>query len=73
MNFLGIYTSYNLPRVSHEAILLQVFPFSLMGEATSSLGELSITTLTELKTQFLDRPFQPYRMLQLKYEIYNFC
>lgn len=37
-----------------------------------SISKVSITTWQELKTHFLERFFPPYRMLQLKGEIYNF-
>lgn len=52
INFDGIYTLYNLPRVSQEFICLRLFPFSLIGEATLWLGEMlyrSITTFSELR------------------------
>lgn len=74
MNFIGIYTLYNLSGVSQEALRLSLFLFSLRGEATLWLGELpqgSISRWNELRTQFLDK-FFPSRILQLKDEIYNF-
>lgn len=75
INFVRIFTLYNLPEVSQKAIRLRLFLFSLMREATLWLDELprgSITTWNELRTQFFDRLFLPSRMLQLKNKIYDF-
>lgn len=75
MNFVGISTSYNLPRVSQEEISLRLFPFSLIREAILCLAKLpywSITTLSELKDSVMGLIFPPSRILQLKDKIYKF-
>lgn len=50
-NFIGICTSYTIPRVDQEALRLKVFPFLLTEEESLWLEELprgSITTWREL-------------------------
>lgn len=61
-----------LPTYPKSQFVLRLFYFSLLGEATSWLGELpkgSMKTWAELTDSFLDRFFPPSRMLQLRDEI----
>lgn len=47
INFIGTFTSYNLPGVNMESLRIRLFPFSLTAETILLLGELhrrSITT-----------------------------
>src|SRR5688572_20583101 len=74
-NFLDVCSPFKFKNISQEYIRLQLFPFSLMGDATKWLAELprdSIISWEELIDAFYEIFFPPSKMLKLRHNIQNF-
>ncbi|KAF7823643.1 uncharacterized protein G2W53_021787 [Senna tora] len=75
LNFLKICDTFKHNGVSHDAIRLRLFPFSLRDKAKvwlQSLPEGSITTWEGLAQQFLTKYFPPGKTAKMRNDITSF-
>ena len=71
---LGIVSMFNIPGVSHDAVMLRVFPYTLSGTAKRWVDRLApdtINTWDLLKKAFLDRYCPPSKTAIQLEEIHN--
>ncbi|GJU53490.1 zinc knuckle CX2CX4HX4C containing protein [Tanacetum coccineum] len=72
---LDIVSLFNIPRVSHDAVMLRVFPITLTGAVKRWADRLppgTINTWDMLKKAFIQRYFPPSKMAKQLEKIYNF-
>ncbi|GJS97292.1 protein kinase-like domain, concanavalin A-like lectin/glucanase domain protein [Tanacetum coccineum] len=72
---LDIVSLFNIPRVSHDAVMLRVFPITLTGAAKQWVDRLPLGTVDSwdlLKKAFIQRYCTPPKTAKQLEEIYNF-
>ncbi|GJY91038.1 hypothetical protein Tco_0506234 [Tanacetum coccineum] len=72
---LDIVGLFNIPRVSHDAVMLRVFPISITGAVKRWVDRLSIGTVDSwdlLKKAFIQRYCLPSKTAKQLKEIHNF-
>ena len=73
--FLEYYSTFKMNRVQLDAILLILFPLSLIDRVKrwlTSLPRNSINTWQEMYTSFFNKYFPPVKVLRIKNEINSF-
>ncbi|XP_070046828.1 uncharacterized protein [Nicotiana tomentosiformis] len=76
MDFKEIMNTFLYNGVSHDAVYLRVFPFTLKDDAKHWLHSLpngSIRTWDEMTRKFLDKYFSSAKTYKFRREIHNFC
>ena len=74
-NVLYITSLFNIPGVSHDAVMLRVFPMTLSGAAKRWVDRLPVGTVSTwnlLKKNFIQRFCPPSRTSKQLEEIHNF-
>ena len=74
-NVFYIASLFNISSVSHDAVMLRVFPVTLSGAAKRWIDWLpagNVNTWNFLKKHFIQRFFPPYRTSKQLEEIHNF-
>ena len=74
-NVLYIFSLFNIPGVSHDAIMLRVFPMTLTGAAKRWIDRLpagTVNTWDLLKKHFIQRYCPPSRTAKQLEDIHNF-
>ncbi|GJT80808.1 hypothetical protein Tco_1055150 [Tanacetum coccineum] len=72
---LNIVSLFNIPGVSHDVVMLRVFPFTLTGAAKRLVDRLTpgaINTWELLKNAFIQRYCPPSKIAKQLEDIYNF-
>nr|GEW01323.1 hypothetical protein [Tanacetum cinerariifolium] len=72
---LDIVSLFNIPKVSHVAIMLRVFPIILTGAAKRWVERRTLRTVNTwdlLKKTFIQRYYPPSRTMKQHEEIHNF-